>query len=121
MGIFSLGIGYGWIYTSMYKVYLIQSGDRQKIGFTRNSVEKRIKQMKTGNSNDFEILGVFESQWGTKIESHFHRKYKWKKVSGEWFNLTEEDILTFELECQEWHNIFEDIDKNSTWVLNKSF
>jgi len=95
----------------MYKVYLLECGDKHKIGFTRNSIDKRIKQMKTGNSDEFKILGSFESKWGTKIESHFHRKYKWKKVSGEWFNLTEEDILTFELECQEWHNIFEDIDK----------
>ena len=105
----------------MYKVYLIECNNNYKIGYTRKSIEQRIKQMKTGNSGNLNLVSYFESKWGTKIESHFHRKYKWKKVSGEWFNLTEEDVLTFELECKEWHNIFEDIDKNSTWVLNKSF
>ena len=104
----------------MYKVYLLECGDKHKIGFTRNSIEKRIKQMKTGNSDEFKILGSFESKWGTKIEAHLHRRYKDKKVSGEWFMLSEEDILTFELMCQEWHNVLEDITNNSTWVLNKS-
>jgi hypothetical protein len=103
----------------MYKVYLISDGSKQKIGFTRKKIEERIKQLKTGNSQDLMILGVFESRWGTKIESLLHKKYQYKKVSGEWFNLTEEDIMTFELQCQEMHNVMEDITKNSTWVLNK--
>ena len=38
----------------MYQVYLIssnnQQGKRYKIGYTRNDVSKRIKQLKTGNS-----------------------------------------------------------------------
>jgi len=105
----------------MYKVYLLECGDKHKIGFTRNSIEKRIKQMKTGNSDEFKILGSFESIWGTKIEAHLHRRFRDKKVSGEWFMLSEEDILTFELMCQEWHNVLEDITNNSTWVLNKKY
>lgn len=77
--------------------------------------------MKTGNSEDFRVLGTFESKWGTKIEAHLHKRFKSKKISGEWFKLDESDILTFELECQEWHKVLEDIDKNSTWVLNKKY
>jgi hypothetical protein len=105
----------------MYKVYLLHCGGRYKIGYTRKSIEQRIKQMKTGNSLDFNLISYFESKWGTKIESHLHRKYKNKKVSGEWFELDENEILTFDLECQMWHDVLEDIDKNSTWVLNKKY
>lgn len=105
----------------MYKVYLIKSGDRYKIGYTRKSIEQRIKQMKTGNSHDLNLVTYFESKWGTKIEARLHRKFRNKKISGEWFELTDEDVLTFELECQEWHNVLEDITKNSTWVLNKNY
>lgn len=104
-----------------YNVYLLESDGKYKIGFTRNDPEKRIKQMKTGNFNGFNLIGQFKSKWGTKIESKLHKKHKQKKISGEWFNLTNEDVLTFELECQMWHNIFEDIEKNSTWVIPRKY
>jgi hypothetical protein len=103
----------------MYKVYLIECDNRYKIGYTRKSIEQRIKQMQTGNSKSFNLVSAFESKWGTRIESHLHRRYKNKKVSGEWFELSEEDILTFEIQCQDWHNVMEDITNNSTWVVNK--
>jgi hypothetical protein len=105
----------------MYKVYLIECDNKYKIGYTRKSIDQRIKQMKTGNSGNLNLISFFESKWGTKIESHLHRKFKSKKVSGEWFELDENDVLTFELQCQEWHNVMEDITNNSTWVLNKKY
>ena len=105
----------------MYKVYLLQCGDILKIGYTRKSIDQRIKQMRTGNSEEFKILGFFESKWGTKIESRLHRKYKNKKISGEWFSLDEDDVSKFVADCKEWHNVLEDITKNSTWVLNKKY
>ena len=101
----------------MIKVYLLECGDKHKIGYTRKTIDERIKQMKTGNSEEFKILGTYESKWATKIESHLHRKYKNKRISGEWFQLTDEDVMTFEQECQNWHDVMEDITNNSTWVL----
>jgi len=77
--------------------------------------------MKTGNSGNLNLVSSFESKWGTKIEAHLHRRFKEKKVSGEWFDLEDEDVLTFELWCQEWHNVLEDITNNSTWVQNKKY
>ena len=105
----------------MFKVYLLECGDKYKIGYTRKTIEQRIKQMKTGNSEEFKVLSFFESKWGTKIESHLHKRFKDKKISGEWFKLDEEDIMTFELECQRWHDVLEDITNNSTWVINKKY
>ena len=105
----------------MYKVYLLECDKKYKIGYTRKSVEDRVKQLRTGNSEEFKIITYFESKWGTKIEARMHRKYRSKKISGEWFQLSEEDVLTFELACKEWHDVLTDIAENSTWVLNKKY
>ena len=104
----------------MYKVYLISTGEsdrRYKIGFTRNQVEKRVKQFKTGNSSGFIIHGVFESKWGTKIESTLHRKYMMNRVSGEWFYLDKSDVDGFVDQCKRLHDTFELLTKENSWVI----
>ncbi len=111
------------IYTFMYKVYLISIGDENKqykIGYTRRQVEQRVKEFKTGNSNDFSIIDVFESKWGTKIEAYFHRKYKSKKINGEWFFLDEEEVKNFKEDCKKQHDILELITTTNTWYLEKN-
>ena len=64
----------------MVKVYLLECDHRYKIGYTRNSIDKRIKQMKTGNHQDLKVIASFESKWGTKIEAHLHNRFKNKKL-----------------------------------------
>ena len=105
-----------------YKVYLISSGDfekQYKIGYTRRDVEDRVKEFKTGNSNNLEIISVFESKWGTKIESSLHRKYKTKKIDGEWFDLNQEDVDSFKLECERIHDMFELISNQNTYIIDR--
>lgn len=106
----------------MYKVYLISTGNdikKYKIGFTKRNVENRINEMKTGNSEDFHIEGYFESKWGTKIESSLHNKYKSKKISGEWFNLTDDESKGFIDECKQLHDIFEFLSKENTYLIDR--
>ena len=106
----------------MYKVYLIMTVEekpRFKIGYTRKDVEQRIKQFKTGNSSDFQILDIFESKWGTKIEANLHRRFESKKIEGEWFYLTNEDISTFNKQCKDIHNMFEILNTQNTWIIDK--
>ena len=83
----------------IYNVYLIcaEIGNEKlyKIGYTKRDIEKRIKELKTGNAADFYLVNSFESKWGTKIESILHRSLRSKKVSGEWFLLDENDISSF--------------------------
>lgn len=100
----------------MYKVYLISWGDidkEYKIGFTKRKVEDRIKSFKTGNSN------TFESKWGTKIEAFLHRKYSCNNLSGEWFRLSEEEVKNFYKTCENQHNIFELINNENTYVIER--
>ena len=110
------------IYTFMIKVYLISSGvdDKiYKIGHTRRGVKNRIKEFKTGNSSNLEVVDTFESKWGTKIEASLHKRYK--RIEGEWFKLDEKDILNFNDECKKLHDIFELLSTQNTWVIDKGY
>ena len=79
----------------MFSIYLVCSeigGQKlHKIGFTRRTPEKRIKEFKTGNASEIYLVDSFQSEWGTKIEAMLHKIYKSKKVEGEWFNLDEDE------------------------------
>ena len=108
----------------MYNVYLISCGDvdnkKYKIGYTKNAVEKRVKQLKTGNFEEINIEKVFTSKWGSKIESVLHRNYSLHKITGEWFNLTETHKNNFLNECKNLDNFFEEWFKNSTFENPKT-
>ena len=100
----------------MINIYLLCAeinGEKlHKIGYTKRSIEERIKEFKTGNASDFYIIDSFRSKWGTKIEAQLHKKKKKKRVRGEWFNLTDEDLLSFKEKCQILHDNFEIISNN---------
>jgi hypothetical protein len=105
----------------MINVYLICAefeGRRlYKIGYTRRTIEKRIKEIKTGNGHDIYLVNSFKSEWGTKIESQLHRAYKSKMVNGEWFDLTDEDVESFGDKCKYSHDMMELITTNNTYYL----
>ena len=108
-----------------YNVYLVcaEIGDERlyKIGYTKREVEKRVKELKTGNAADFYIVDSFKSKWGTKIEASLHRTYQHKKVNGEWFDLTKEDIEKFKKNCQLIHNNFEIITQSTYYEQTGKF
>jgi hypothetical protein len=106
----------------MIKVYLISIGDEQKrykIGHTRRKVEQRIKELKTGNSEDFQIVGFFESKWGTKIEASLHRRYGQSRIDGEWFFLTKQQVDGFISECQLIHDNLNLLSRENTYVIDR--
>lgn len=107
----------------MFNIYLISSeinGHKlHKIGYTRRTVEKRIKEFKTGNASDFEIVDSFYSKWGTKIESQLHKIFKTKKLSGEWFELNDEDIKLFKEHCEKIHNNLDLISSSNSYYQEK--
>jgi hypothetical protein len=105
----------------MINVYLICAefeGRRlYKIGYTRRDVSKRIKELKTGNGSEMYVIDSFKSKWGTKIESQLHRIFKNKKVNGEWFDLTDEDVKSFMDKCKSSHETLELITTQNTYYL----
>lgn len=90
-----------------------------KIGYTKRRIEERIKEFKTGNASEFYIIDSFKSKWGTKIEASLHRTFNSKKIRGEWFNLTDEDLISFQERCQILHDNYELITKDNTYYLDR--
>lgn len=107
----------------MFHIYLVCSeinGQKlHKIGYTRRTIEQRIKEFKTGNASDIYLVDSFQSEWGTKIESQLHRIYKSKKIGGEWFDLSEDDIIDFSNHCRKIHDNLTLISKENTYFLDK--
>lgn len=107
----------------MYTVYLIcaEIDDKKlyKIGYTKREPEQRIKEFKTGNASQFYIIETFQSEWGTKIEAQIHKYFRNKKISGEWFDLQDEDLKKFTTQCQLIHSNLELIATHNTYYLDR--
>ena len=84
-------------------VYLIcdATNDSYKVGTTKNNIEKRINQLKTGNSNEIFLKDCYESEYYKVIEKLFHRKYKPFNINLEWFDLPNDVIFNFKEICKE--------------------
>jgi hypothetical protein len=108
----------------MYNVYLISCGEgeekRYKIGYTKNDVSQRLKQLKTGSSEELMIEKVFSSKLGTKLESILHRQYKLQHLSGEWFRLNEKQVESFIDDCKRLETFLNEILTNSTFTNPKT-
>ena len=109
----------------MYNVYLVCSeinGDKMyKIGYTKRPIEKRLKEFKTGNGAEIYLVESFTSKWGTKIEALLKRKYSYCNISGEWFNLSESEILEFKSTCIKIHNNFNFLSDEKTFIIDNGW
>lgn len=71
-----------------------------KIGFTTTSVEKRVKQLQTGNSADILIVAKYKTKNYLKVEKKLHHVFASSHKRGEWFDMSDEKALTFLDECE---------------------
>ena len=90
-------------------VYLIGEMDnkgRYKIGSTKaKDVNKRLKQLQTGNSSELFIKEIYETEHPFKLEKMLHNHFKSSNLIGEWFELSENDTEAFRKVCEEKENI----------------
>ena len=97
-------------------VYLIGSTDtpgKYKIGSTRGkSVEKRLKQLQTGNSSELFIKDSYETEHPFKLEKMLHNHFKSSNLIGEWFELFESDTEAFRGICDEKMDIIRSLKDN---------
>ena len=64
-----------------------------KIGYSTNeSPIERFKQFSTYAPYGSEILGFIQTPEAKKLETSLHLKYSSKRLLGEWFDITEEDV-----------------------------
>ena len=97
-------------------VYLIgeeNEENKYKIGSTKCSdVNKRLKQLQTGNSNQLFIKEYYETSKPFKLETMLHNRYKDNNVIGEWFELTENEVKEFKKECEKCQTIIDVLKEN---------
>ena len=97
-------------------VYLIGEENKEnkyKIGSTKcKDINKRLKQLQTGNSNPLYIREYYETSRPFKLETMLHNKFKDKNVIGEWFELCEGDIDTFKEMCTKYQGIINSLKEN---------
>lgn len=75
-------------------VYLIRSGRHYKIG-KANSVEARHRQLKIQLPQAAEVIHRIRTDDAYGIESYWHRRFADKRLNGEWFALSAEDVKAF--------------------------
>lgn len=100
-------------------VYLIIEGDQHgeekyKIGITKNDPSKRLKNLRTGNSNQLDILNVYKSCNYKKIERFLHRKFSNQRTlsNNEFFYLSDQQVLDFIKTCEEIEKIIKSLKNN---------
>jgi len=87
-------------------VYLILSVDINgneyyKIGVTKNTPEKRLKQLSTGNQSKLQLINSYKSENYLKIEKWLHRKHQNKtQAENEWRSLDDSDVMSFLNDCK---------------------
>lgn len=86
-------------------VYLIRQTDLDgnelfKIGITKNDIEVRLSCLQTGSPHKLDLQGLYKSEFYNKIEKWMHRKYTSKRLEGEWFDLTNKDVVNFHEDCK---------------------
>lgn len=108
-------------------VYLfnVEGTDVYKIGNSKHP-DKRLKQLQTGNPLKLVSVDIFKSDYATKLESFFHRKFKHKKYSeedgelqGEFFCLDTEDISNFIESCQKFEDNMILLENENTYIQDK--
>jgi hypothetical protein len=73
-----------------------ENNNRVKIGYTKK-LKSRISALQTGNSDILEIIAFIQTKDMVALETLFHDTLKQYRGIGEWFNLSEEQII--ELLC----------------------
>jgi hypothetical protein len=62
-----------------------------KIGITKD-FSQRLRSLQTGNPYIIEIYNFYPIKTSRQIESLLHKRYQHRKLAGEWFQLTYQDL-----------------------------
>ncbi len=73
-------------------VYLMTNGREYKIGLTASEPDNRRKQLQTGNSTNIDLIAYTVCADMNSLETRLHHKFIFKRKTGEWFALTEQDV-----------------------------
>ena len=104
-------------------VYLIGEKDnigKYKIGSTKSKdINKRLKQLQTGNSSELYIKEYYETEHPFKLEKMLHNHFKSSNLIGEWFELSESDTEAFRGICEEKEKTIEALKDNPFYFTTR--
>lgn len=104
-------------------VYLLQvetdEGTKYKIGYTSRSIRKRLRGLKTGCPFDIVPLKQFQSPRARAVETVLHRRYRYLRGNGEWFDLTDEQRDAFHEDCAVIDQGLNMLETENTWYQAK--
>lgn len=97
-------------------VYLIgemENEGRFKIGSTKcKDVNKRLKQLQTGNSNQLYIKDFFQTDRPFRLEKMLHNRFKYANLIGEWYSLNDDDTEQFKAICEGFQKVMDSLKEN---------
>ena len=97
----------------VYLIGEINEENKYKIGSTRSSdINKRLKQLQTGNSNPLFLKEYYETSKPFKLELMLHNKFKDNNAIGEWFELSDDEVKSFKDICDNFQNIIDSLKEN---------
>jgi hypothetical protein len=102
-------------------VYLLGDSGQDntfKIGVTRDNIDKRIKQLQTGNGSDIYLVNYHETKYPFFIERLLHLQFNGKQKKNEWFDLSYDDVVNFKKTCMKIEESAECL-KNNHFMKNK--
>lgn len=85
-------------------IYIAKANNNHKIGYTK-SLTRRLRQMKTAN-HSIEIIHTIPVLNGRVVEKKLHAYFFDKRISGEWYDLNENEV-SLVLECKTEYDILE--------------
>lgn len=98
------------------KVYLLKivndSETLYKIGYTGESIHRRISELQTGCPYEIQLVDVYSSEYSRVIEMTLHHIFEHKNTRGEWFNLDYEDEMNFIKLCEKYNSIQESMNND---------
>lgn len=101
-------------------IYLIfgEENERYKIGITKNSVDKRLKNLQTGNSSILTVKGTYTTDYMYRMETLIHNHFRDKKILNEWFELSQTDVDNFSTTCKYYENMIYSLKDNPFFRKN---
>lgn len=86
--------------------------DLFKIGMTRGRIERRLKELQTGNGTELHIAAFYATDYPITLENMLHHRYSDKQSINEWFSLSASDVASFQGTCDKLVETIEALSDN---------